>query len=77
MKANIEDNIYGKWLNIVPENREELIILKKLWCDSKVKCERLGSCIHAGGITHHGIINSSFTIRLKTLEPETSPEKVT
>lgn len=64
MKADIKDNRYGKWLNIIPESRKELLILKGLWENSKVQCEKLGSCIHGGGTTQHGIDNSSFTICL-------------
>ena len=61
MKVKIDNNIYGKWLLIIPENRKELLELRNLW-NYKNEFKKLGCFIHAGGETQHGIDNSEFVI---------------
>ena len=60
MKARItEDN---KFIQIIPETRNELIKLKKIW--GKSFLVKSGWCIHGGGTTQHGIDNSDFLIKI-------------
>jgi len=61
MRAVVEEN---KYIQIIPETRKELLILKEIW--NKYNLKKVGYCIHAGGKTQHAIDNSDFQINIIT-----------
>ena len=64
MKAKIRREPLIDCIDIIPESKEELLELRKLW-KSNIQFTKGGCCIHASGITHHGIINSSFAVLIR------------
>jgi len=53
-------------IDLIPDTEDEIINLIKIWQESDVRFEKSGSTIHAGAMTHHSIINSSFFIKFLT-----------
>jgi len=65
MKAKIERCSLTDCIDIIPESREELLELHKLWDDSNIQFKKGGCCLHGDKKTHHSIINSAFAILLR------------
>lgn len=70
MKAKIIREPLIDCISIIPDSREELLALHKLWSDSNIQFKKGGCCLHGDTKTHHSIVNSDFSVLLRDKQGE-------